>query len=48
MSLRKFALMVGMDYTYLCEIEKGTANATIDILDKIALGLNVELPELFM
>ena len=47
LSLRRFALMVDMDYTYLCEIEKGKANATVDILAKIAAGLEVDPADFF-
>lgn len=47
LSLRRFALMVGMDYTYLCEIETGKANPTIDVLAKIAAGLEIEPEALF-
>ena len=48
LSLRKLALMVGMDYKYLFSIEHGEANATIDVLAKIADGLNIELRDLFV
>ena len=30
LSLRKLGLMIGMDYKYLLNIERGEANATID------------------
>ena len=46
-SLRKFALMVGVDYSYLSNVERGKANVSIDTLAKIADGLGVELRDLF-
>lgn len=39
--------MVGMDYAYICSIEGGKANPTLDVLSKIASGLDVEIVELF-
>lgn len=46
LSLRKCALMIGIDYTYLCEIEAGKSSATTDMLSKIATGLDVEPSDL--
>lgn len=48
LSLRKLALMVGMDYAYLFNIEHGNANPTIDSLERIAGGLDVDLRDLFL
>ena len=45
--LRKLAQMVNMDYAYICNIESGQANPTLDALSKIAAGLDVEVIELF-
>lgn len=47
LSLRKLAQMVNMDYAYICNIESGQANPTLDTLSKIAAGLDVEVVELF-
>lgn len=47
LSLRKLASMVNMDYAYICNIESGRANPTLDSLSKIADGLDVEVVELF-
>lgn len=47
LSLRKFALMVGIDHAYLIDIELGRRNTTVDMLTKIAEGLGVELKDLF-
>ena len=46
LSQRKLALMIGMDYSYICNIENGRANASIDALLKIADGLGVRLRDL--
>lgn len=47
LSLRKLGLMVGVDFTRLHAIERGSANPTINTLAKIALGLGVDISELF-
>lgn len=47
LSLRKLAQMVNMDYAYICNIESGQANPTLDALSKIAAGLDVAVIELF-
>ena len=47
LSIRRFALMIGMDYSYICKIESGDANATVDVLSKIAGGLGVNIRDLF-
>lgn len=46
-SLRKFALMVGIDHAYLIDIELGRRNTTVDTLTKISEGLGVDLQDLF-
>ena len=46
LSLRRFAAMVGIDYTHLFEIEYGKSSATIDLLVKIANGLDVSVRDL--
>lgn len=48
LSLRKLALMVGMDYAYLSNIEHGTANPTIGSLERLADGLGIDLRDLFI
>lgn len=45
---RKFALMIGMDKSYLSGVETGKRNATIDTIDRIAKGLGVEVEDLFV
>lgn len=45
-SQRKFALMIGMDRSYLISVEAGRRNIAIDNLAKIARGLDVSLSEL--
>ncbi|WP_411161141.1 helix-turn-helix domain-containing protein [Eggerthella lenta] len=47
LSVRKFALMVEMDYSHISAIENGRANATVDSLYKIANGLGVSIRDLF-
>ena len=46
-SLRRFAKMIGMDYAHLSNIETGKANPTLDILAKIADGLDQDIRDLF-
>ncbi len=45
-SLRRFAMIVGLDKTYLSEVERGMRSPTLDSMDKIAQGLGVPLSEL--
>ena len=47
LSQKKFSLMVSIERGYLSKIEKGKRNATIDVIEKIAGGLDVSLSELF-
>lgn len=47
LSLRKLAHMVSMDYSYICNIENGQANPTLDVLTKIATGLDVKVSTFF-
>ena len=42
-----FALMVGVSRLYLAEIENGDANPTVDVLERIAGGLDATVGELF-
>lgn len=46
-SLRVFAQMIGLSYTYISRIEHARQSITIDSLDKIAHGLGVDIAELF-
>lgn len=48
LSQRKFALMIGMDRTYLIGVEKGRRNISVDNLAAIAQGLGIPLSELFV
>ena len=47
LSQSELAEKVGMNANYLGEIERGEANATIDMIKSIADGLEVEVKELF-
>lgn len=46
-SQAKFAEMVGVNRSYLNQIEQGKMNASVNILVKISDGLDVPLPDLF-
>lgn len=46
-SQEKFALMIGMDRTYLASIEVGRRNVTLQNLAKISYGFNMTLAEFF-
>lgn len=43
---REFALMVGMNRGYLCDLEHGKANPTLGMIAQIAEALGVEAAEL--
>lgn len=43
----KFALMIGLNRSYLADIEKGNRNFGIDTLDKIVAGFNLTWREFF-
>lgn len=43
----KFALMVGLNRSYLADIEKGNRNFGIDTLDKIVTGFGMSYAEFF-
>ncbi|MFI3211729.1 MAG: helix-turn-helix transcriptional regulator [Eubacteriales bacterium] len=47
LSQEKFALKIGMDRTYFASVELGKRNISIINLEKIALGLDMTLSELF-
>ena len=47
LSQEKLALMVGVERSYLARLEGGKRNPSIDVVEKIAGGLNVTLAELF-
>ena len=47
LSQEKFALSIGMDRTYLAEVELGKRNISIINIEKIANGLGVKLSDLF-
>lgn len=45
-SLRRFALMIGVGHTYLVDVENGRRNIGIENLCKIADGLGVKVSKL--
>lgn len=47
MSQRQFALMIGMDRTFLSMIESGRQNVSIDTLERVANGLGMTVIDLF-
>ena len=47
LSQRKFALMIGMDRSYLISVEGGKRNIALDNLEKISRGLDISISELF-
>ncbi|MBC8597429.1 helix-turn-helix domain-containing protein [Qingrenia yutianensis] len=48
LSQEKFAAKIGMDRTYFASVELGKRNISIVNLEKIAVGLDVSLAELFL
>ena len=47
LSQEQLAEKASMSGKYVGEIERGQANITIEILDKISIALNVEISDLF-
>lgn len=47
LSLRRFAAMVGMDYSHLSNLERGKVDPNISTVIKIAEGLDVPIAQLF-
>ena len=48
MSSEALAAKAGVDRAYVSRIERGIANPTIDVLERIAGALGVEIAELFV
>lgn len=47
LSQEKFALLIGMDRTYLASVENGKRNISLENIAKIANGFNITMEELF-
>ena len=47
LSAEALAIQSGVDRVYVSRIERALANATIDILERLASALGVEIAELF-
>lgn len=47
LSQEKFALLIGMDRTYLASIESGKRNISLKNIYKISQGLGLTVSELF-
>lgn len=45
-SQEDFAKKIGLDRTYVCKVESGQKNLTLDTLNKFCEGLGVTLKEL--
>lgn len=48
LSQEKFALSIGMDRTYLASVEAGRRNISLINIEKIAIGLNRTVSDLFI
>lgn len=46
-SQEKLSFSAGLDRTYICQIEKGSANPTLKTIEKIATALKIKLSILF-
>lgn len=46
-SQEKFALSIDMDRTYYASVESGKRNISLNNIEKIAIGLDLTLEELF-
>ena len=47
LSQMKLGEKVGLDHTYIGGIERGERNLSLEAIGKIAMGLGIEIPELF-
>ena len=47
LSQEKFALSIGMDRTYLGSVEAGKRNLSLANIEKVSVGLNKSVSELF-
>lgn len=47
MSQERFAVKAGIDRRYYAKIEHGNANATLNIVEKVAVALSIGIAELF-
>jgi transcriptional regulator with XRE-family HTH domain len=46
LSQEEFALLCGLDRTYISGLERGTRNPTLKVLDLIATSLDISISEL--
>lgn len=47
MTIEELALEAEINRNYLCDLERGTRNPTVVVLNKIATALGIALSELF-
>jgi transcriptional regulator with XRE-family HTH domain len=46
-SQERLALLSNIDRTYICDVEKGERNISVDVLEKLANALEIPISELF-
>lgn len=46
LTIEELAFSCDVNRNYLCDLERGTRNPTLKIIEKISVGLNVSLSEL--
>jgi len=46
MSREKLSLLIGMDNSYISKLEKSRINTTLDVLEKIADALDVQIDDI--
>ena len=46
-SMEDLALEAGINRNYLCDLERGSRNPTVNVLNKIAKALDINLSTLF-
>lgn len=47
MSIGRFGLVVGLNKSFLIQVEHGRRNPSLDTIEKIAAGLGITVSELF-
>lgn len=47
LSQEELGFLSGLSKNYISDVERGTRNVSIEAIEKIAIGLNVEIIELF-
>lgn len=47
LSQEDFARLIGVDRTYMCRLENGKKNPTLETLNKVCVGIGISLKEFF-